>query len=100
MMVRLKLHLKGTVQGVGFRPFVYRAAKGLGLRGYVINDTTGVIVEVEGPRDDLDRFLWIINHEKPPLADIYHQESSYEKPAGYDGSEIRRSTNAERTETV
>lgn len=99
-MIRLKLHLKGVVQGMGFRPFVYRAAKGLGLKGYVINDTAGVVVEIEGLKDNIDRFLLILKHEKPSLSNIYYQEARYEEPVGYDDFEIRPSTGSERNEVV
>ena len=99
-MVRLKLHLKGVVQGMGFRPFVYRTAKGLGLKGYVINDTAGVFVEIEGLKDNIDRFLCVLNYEKPSLADIYYQEAIYEEPVGYDDFEIRPSTRSEHNEVV
>ncbi len=85
---------------MGFRPFVYRAAKGLGLKGYVINDTAGVVVEIEGPQDNIDRFLLILKHEKPSLANIYYQEARYQEPVGYDDFEIRPSTGSERNEVV
>ena len=48
-MRRLRVEIHGAVQGVGFRPFVYRLATELGLAGWVLNDTAGVFIEVEGP---------------------------------------------------
>src|SRR5262249_29627280 len=48
--VRVRAHVRGTVQGVGFRPYVYRLARAYGLGGYVLNDARGVTLEVEGPR--------------------------------------------------
>ena len=48
--MRLKLQITGLVQGVGCRPFVFRQEDGLGLKGYVLNNTFGVLVEVEGDR--------------------------------------------------
>ena len=45
---RLKVTVRGVVQGVGFRPFVYRLASELGLRGWVLNSAQGVFIEVEG----------------------------------------------------
>ena len=54
---RLKVTIQGAVQGVGFRPFVYRLATELALAGWVVNDARGVVLEVEGPRASLERFL-------------------------------------------
>jgi hydrogenase maturation protein HypF len=91
-MVRLIIHLNGTVQGVGFRPFVYRTAKKLGLKGFVANDSTGVLIEVEGGKESVDNFLLRLNRDKPPLSSIYHQELRFDDPAGYRAFEIRAST--------
>ena len=52
-MTRTRLRVTGTVQGVGFRPFVYRHAVALGLRGFVRNDSAGVLIEVEGDADGI-----------------------------------------------
>ncbi|HIC98015.1 MAG TPA: carbamoyltransferase HypF, partial [Aquificaceae bacterium] len=90
-MKRLKIYLSGIVQGVGFRPFVYRLAKELGLKGFVLNDTTGVEIEVEGGKELLDRFLYRLNSEKPPLARIYSQRIEFSEPIGYTDFEIRES---------
>jgi|SRR5581483_1647931 len=54
---RLCVEIHGAVQGGGFRPFVYRLAAELERAGWVINDARGVFIEVEGPRDRLERFL-------------------------------------------
>lgn len=67
---RLRLRLRGAVQGVGFRPFVYRLATELQLSGWVMNSSQGVQVEVEGDRQDLDTFLLRIEKRKPPRASI------------------------------
>ncbi len=70
-MRRLHIHVEGTVQGVGFRPFVYRIAMRNGLSGYVRNlGEAGVEVEVEGSYEGLNRFLSALYEEKPPLAEI------------------------------
>ena len=58
------------MQGVGFRPFVYRIAVELGLTGSVANDSRGVIIDVEAPADALDRFAERLVAELPPLAHI------------------------------
>lgn len=68
MTQRRRVRVTGTVQGVGFRPFVYRNAVELGLAGFVANDSEGVLVEIEGPPDDLDELCRRIRHDAPPLA--------------------------------
>ena len=60
----------GVVQGVGFRPFVYRLAQEEGLAGLIGNDTDGVTIEVEGPAARVDAFLGRLRAEAPPLARI------------------------------
>ncbi|MFB9840295.1 acylphosphatase, partial [Actinoallomurus acaciae] len=69
MHVRTAVRVEGTVQGVGFRPFVHGLATGLGLTGLVGNDARGVFIEVEGDRDAVERFLGGLR-EPPPLAVI------------------------------
>ncbi len=67
---RRQICIRGIVQGVGFRPFVYNLARRLGLAGYVLNSSAGVMVEVEGAPDSLDRFVESVRGEAPPLARI------------------------------
>jgi len=62
------LRVRGTVQGVGFRPFVYRAAVDLGLRGSVWNDADGVVIDAEGSVEALDELARRIAAEPPPRA--------------------------------
>jgi len=62
--------VEGVVQGVGFRPFVYTLATGLGLTGLVGNDLDGVFVEVEGPASTVSDFLLRLERDAPPLARI------------------------------
>ncbi|HET7722326.1 MAG TPA: acylphosphatase, partial [Acidimicrobiales bacterium] len=69
-MERRRLRVTGTVQGVGFRPFVYRLAADLGLAGWVGNDSLGVILEAEGPAPALDALAARLVDEAPPLARI------------------------------
>ena len=64
--LRLRVVIRGAVQGVGFRPFVYRLAAELGLTGWVNNSAQGVIVEVEGNSESLEAFLLAIEKRKPP----------------------------------
>ena len=68
--VRRRVAVRGVVQGVGFRPFVYRLAREEGLAGSIENDTDGVTIEVEGARGRVDTFLRRMRAEAPPLARI------------------------------
>jgi hydrogenase maturation protein HypF len=88
---RLKIIVRGAVQGVGFRPFIYRLATGAGLNGWVNNSAAGVFIEVEGPRAGLEAFLLRLETEKPPRSSIQSLEASWLDPVGYSGFEIRAS---------
>ena len=68
--IRTAIRVEGVVQGVGFRPFVYTLATGLGLTGLVGNDLDGVFVEVEGPAAAVGEFLLLLERDAPPLARI------------------------------
>jgi hydrogenase maturation protein HypF len=70
MQKRLAVEVKGIVQGVGFRPFVFRLADRLGLSGFVRNDADGVYLEIQGPADNSDRFINDLQNQLPPLAQI------------------------------
>ncbi len=91
MKQRLYISIKGTVQGVGFRPFIYRLATESGLSGFVSNSTLGVTIEAEGEKSTLDNFLLRIEKEKPPLATITSFEFSYFDPIGYINFQIKQS---------
>ncbi|MDQ3925408.1 MAG: Sua5/YciO/YrdC/YwlC family protein, partial [Actinomycetota bacterium] len=67
---RREISVRGIVQGVGFRPFVYALAQRHGLVGLVRNDAEGVHIEAEGPPEELERFLREIKEKAPPLAVI------------------------------
>jgi hydrogenase maturation protein HypF len=88
---RLHVRLRGAVQGVGFRPFVYRLAHEMNLAGWVNNSTEGVLVEAEGPRALLDQFLDRVQSDCPAAANILGVEPSYLPPAGYSEFVIRDS---------
>jgi hydrogenase maturation protein HypF len=98
---RLKLTVRGAVQGVGFRPFVFRLATGLGLAGWVNNSPQGVFIEAEGPGAELEKFLLRLEIEKPPRSFIQSLEASWLDPAGYKAFEIRPSeTGGDKTALV
>ncbi len=69
-VIRRRLRVRGQVQGVGFRPFVYRLATGLELSGHVGNDARGAFVEIEGPPERVERFVTDLAAQPPPLARI------------------------------
>jgi hydrogenase maturation protein HypF len=91
MTKRLHIVIRGAVQGVGFRPFIYRLATEMLLTGWVLNSTRGVFIEVEGDKEILDRFLLRVQEEKPPRSFIQSCESSFFDPVGYTSFEIRHS---------
>src|SRR5271165_779116 len=74
---RLRITLRGAVQGVGFRPFVYRLATEMSLTGWVLNSSAGLVVEVEGPSDQLDRFEKRLEHERPKASVVTVRESAW-----------------------
>lgn len=88
---RLKVVARGAVQGVGFRPFIYRLATHLGLNGWVLNSSGGLFIEVEGTEENLNSFLLRLDIEKPPRAVIRSLEFSFLDPVGFSGFEIRKS---------
>lgn len=68
--VRRRITVRGTVQGVGFRPYVHRLAADLALAGFVSNTADGVLIEVEGPAGEVDRFHGRLTEQPPPLATV------------------------------
>ena len=91
MNLRLFIAIHGAVQGVGFRPFVYRLATELSLSGWVSNSSQGVMIEAEGEKTILDSFLLRIEKEKPVRSFIQSLESSFLDAQGYEGFTIRES---------
>lgn len=80
-MERRRLTVRGTVQGVGFRPFVHGVATRLGLAGTVLNDPLGVVVEAEGPAEALDALARALREEAPALARVESVEVEALGPA-------------------
>jgi hydrogenase maturation protein HypF len=71
---RIRVRLRGIVQGVGFRPFVHNLALELNLAGYVLNSSAGLVAEVEGDPAALDAFVNALREDPPPLAWIQQME--------------------------
>ncbi len=85
---RRRLRVTGTVQGVGFRPFVYRHARSLGLSGFVRNDSSGVLIEVEGDSEALSELRRRLVEEPPPLARVESVSEGRLEVSGADGFSI------------
>jgi hydrogenase maturation protein HypF len=88
---RRQIRIRGVVQGVGFRPFVHNLARRLGLAGYVLNSSAGVVAEVEGSEAALDSFVRSVRSEAPPLARIEEMLVSEIDPLGEREFVIRES---------
>jgi len=86
-----KIKVSGVVQGVGFRPFVYRLAQEHKLRGWVRNTSGNVEVRVEGDEVALKSFLADLETKAPVMAHIEQVEATFDAPVGYTGFEIRGS---------
>jgi hydrogenase maturation protein HypF len=90
-MSRVRARIEGTVQGVGFRPYVYHLADELGVAGHVLNDSRGVVVEVEAPSETVERFLARLAVEAPPLAAVERVTTERLEELGEQGFSIRES---------
>jgi len=83
-----QIRVKGIVQGVGFRPYVYQLAGRFKLCGHVANTAAGVRIHVEGPPTDIAAFLASIPAEAPPLAQITDVDAADAPTEGFQGFEI------------
>lgn len=95
MQARL-LHITGVVQGVGFRPFVYRLAQRFQLGGWVLNGETGVEIHIEGDVEQLESFLQALITDHPPAAVIGSVDIQVAHPEHYSTFSIRESHKAAR----
>ena len=100
MIIRVNISIRGAVQGVGFRPFIYRLAKELNLKGFVLNSSKGVFIEAEGEKFDLEKFILRIEKEKPPISFINSFEFSYLEPCGYKEFIIKESDSDEEKSAI
>ncbi len=85
---RVRARVDGTVQGVGYRPFVYRLADELGIAGWVLNDERGVLVEAEGSPDAVKAFVARLSSDAPPLAEVRGVRAELVAVVGAAGFEI------------
>jgi hydrogenase maturation protein HypF len=90
-IARRHVHVRGIVQGVGFRPFVYNLAQRLQLSGFVLNSSAGVFIEAEGPGERVDQFLNALQRDAPPLARIEDVAVTSVTPTHERGFVIRES---------
>jgi len=88
---RVGVRVRGAVQGVGFRPFIWTLAGRYGLAGWVRNDSDGVEAELEGPTPAIEGFLDALSEDAPPLARIDSVEHRALPPRGDTAFEIRQS---------
>ncbi len=96
---RFRIYFYGAVQGVGFRPTIYRLAKSLGVKGSVRNTTEGVIVEIEGDVHAED-FVDHVKSNLPPLAKLTGVEWHELEPVGYDDFFIEKSSHGNEVQAL
>ncbi len=89
--IRKEILVKGIVQGVGFRPFIYNLARSLRLKGYVLNSSEGVVIDVESQDAAMESFVRAIEENPPPLAKIEQISTRTLPTVGYDSFLIRES---------
>ncbi len=94
MIQKVKIVIRGVVQGVGFRPFIYRLAKELDIKGWIINSSQGVFIEAEASRESLEKFLKNIDTKKPKNSFIQSFEHTWLDAEGFKTFEIRESKEA------
>jgi hydrogenase maturation protein HypF len=97
---RRRFEVSGIVQGVGFRPFVFRLAQRTGLVGFVLNDGLGVLIEAEGPADMLDAFARALHDDAPALARVDSVRSEQLAPLGGTGFTIEASVPTGRSALI
>ena len=96
--MRYKFLINGIVQGVGFRPTVYKIATSLNLKGFVLNSGDGVVIEIEGEKKD--KFLDELQKNLPPLAKIEEIKKEVLSLKGFTTFEIAISKNSKKTTSI
>ncbi|MBI5325270.1 MAG: carbamoyltransferase HypF [Ignavibacteriae bacterium] len=97
MISRTVISIRGAVQGVGFRPFIFRLANEMKLNGYIKNNSIGVLIEAEGEKKILDNFIIQIREKKPALSKITGFEFSFFEKNGYTSFNILESEETPET---
>ena len=87
----INVSVRGVVQGVGFRPFIYQLATRHNLKGWVCNTSEDVRIEIEGDFRDIEQFLGGLREQAPPLSHIEDITVTRGSPANYEKFEIRHS---------
>ena len=100
MIEALDIHVTGIVQGVGFRPFVYRMAKKYLINGWVLNAADGVNIHAEGESRLLDEFVIELSENAPAAAQVKEIELKEVPLQDFDSFEIRFSDDAAVQETT
>ena len=100
MQTALDIHVKGIVQGVGFRPFVYRCAQLNLIRGWVLNAVDGVHIRAQGEEDLVDAFVLELVHDAPAAAHVAEVTMNEVPLEDFDGFEIRFSEDVAVRETT
>ena len=100
MKKRYRYKIEGIVQGVGFRPFIYQVAHKNSLFGYVLNNSLGVEIEVEGDIESLEEFEKALHVELPPLARVDFIQKKELNPKGYKSFDIEKSTLKDTKQTL
>ena len=91
VLTRKRIEVRGVVQGVGFRPYVYNLARQLGLAGHALNTSSGVTIELQGDEAEIEQFLKALRHSPPPLARIEDLSTLPQEPNGDTTFEIHAS---------
>ncbi|MGH4139935.1 carbamoyltransferase HypF [Clostridium sp.] len=99
-MKRYFIVVKGIVQGVGFRPFIYKLALEFKLSGFVNNNSEGVYIDVEGHKENISNFIRDISIKLPPLAKIYEINITEKKVVNYSTFSIESSIEDENNFTL
>jgi hydrogenase maturation protein HypF len=91
-VIRKLIVVRGLVQGVGFRPFVYGVAKAQGLSGKVKNTSEGLLIDVEGSKEDIDKFIYTLENNAPKNSRIDEIIQQGKNICNYEGFKIEAST--------